>query len=150
MWIPIALYFEYLSTWICNISLYIRVSYFNIPFVFLNTQKTLIAIFEYHKMCTSKYWKLKWILYHYIRNIPLYVFQNILFWELLYMFSARYQNISLAKKKTTISDSNTLRWLIYIYYCLFLQYFSWNFNQLVLFQLISKSWFGALQCNLSE
>ncbi len=114
MWIPITRYFEYLSTWIYNISLYIRVSYFNIPFVFLNTRKTLIAIFEYHKMCSSKYWTLKWILYHYIRNIPLYVFRNILFWELLYMFSARYLNISLAKKKTTISDSNTLRWLTYI------------------------------------
>ncbi len=122
LWIPIARYF---SVWgmdshstisnIYDISLYIRVSYINIPFVFLTHGKLFLQYLNITKCAHQNIesWSENYIT-TYIRNIPLYVFRNILFWELLYMFSAGYLNISLAKKKTTISDSNTLRWLIYI------------------------------------
>ena len=96
-----------------TISVYKDIQYF-IIYIHEYHILSLIAIFEYHEKCSSKYWKLKWMLYHYIRNIPLYVFRNILFWELLYMLLAQYLIFLWLRKKTTISDSNTLRWLIYI------------------------------------
>jgi hypothetical protein len=44
---PISRYFECLSIWIYDIFfIYIRVPYFNIPFVFLDTWRTLFTIFK--------------------------------------------------------------------------------------------------------
>ncbi len=83
-------YFEYLSTWIYDISLYIGVPHKNIPFIFLDTWGSFLQYSKYHIMCSLKYWNLKWILHHVTRNILLYVFRNILLWELLYICSQNY------------------------------------------------------------
>ncbi len=66
-----------------DISLYIYIGapHFNIPFVFLDTWGSSLQYSKNHIMCSLQYWNLKWILHHDIRNIPLYVFRNILLWE---------------------------------------------------------------------
>ncbi len=59
----------------------------DIRYVFLDTWGSSSQYSKHHIMCLLKYWISKWILHHGIRNIPLYVFRNILLWELLYVCS---------------------------------------------------------------
>lgn len=112
-----------------------------------------MAIFEYHEKCSSKYWKLKWMLYHYIKKYPsVCISKYSLQRTTVYALSAIFKIFLWLRRK--LQYRTVIHWdgsfIYYWMFWLFLQYFSWNFNQLVLFQLISKSWFGALHCNLSE
>ncbi len=72
------------------IFLYLKEFLILIFHLYFYTWELFLQYSKYHNMCSLKYSNLKWILHHYIRNIPLYVFRNILLWELLNMFSARY------------------------------------------------------------
>jgi hypothetical protein len=100
--------------------LYVGAPHFNIPFVFLNTwgsssqyskisHYVFIEILKFEVNITSRYKKYPSVC------IPKYSPVR----TTVYMFSTQYLNISLAKKKTTISDSNTWDGS-YIYYWLFL------------------------------
>jgi hypothetical protein len=140
---------------IFEISHYIyKAPHHDIRYVFLETWGSFSNI---QNITVCVYWNIEyWSESDFtILEISLHVFWNILLcenWyklELICVFSSRYLDISLAKKKLQYLQSYIICYLIYILLAVQIWNLktSWNFNQLVLFLLFKWSWFRALQYN---